>query len=217
MPRVVVGLVRVLGAVLCTVALIARFVWGLGSVTFTASNFFAYLTIQSNMAFVVVTLLAGVIALRQRRDPRWLTAVRAIVLSCTVSAGAVFALLIEQAGVRGLPIDVPWSDQVLHFWLPALAVLDWIVSPGRGRAPWWSVAFVQLYTVLWGIVTLLRGSVVGWYPYFFLDPAQLSGLGEFLLLSSVALASFAAISVGIVLLSRIRPPLERIPERAEQG
>lgn len=208
--RTVVGVVRLVGAIVCAVALVARFIWGLGSVTFTASNFFAYLTIQSNLAFVVVMVVAGIMALRSPRDPHWLTTARATVLSCTVSAGAVFALLVEQAGVRGLPLSVPWSDQVLHFWLPALALVDWTISPGRGRALWRSIVFVQVYTVVWGVVTLIRGSVVGWYPYFFLDPAQISGIGEFLLLSCVALGSFAALSCGVVLLSHLRPPLERL-------
>lgn len=211
--RAVVGIVRLIGAIVCAVALVARFVWGLGSVTFTASNFFAYLTIQSNLAFVAVMAVAGVVALRSPRDPRWLTTARATVLSCTVSAGAVFALLVEQAGARGLPLSVPWSDQVLHFWLPALALVDWAISPGRGRALWRSVVFVQVYTVVWGVVTLIRGPIVGWYPYFFLDPAQISGIGEFLLLSCIALASFAAISVGVVALTHLRPLLDRLQQR----
>lgn len=208
--RAVVGVIRLLGAATCVVALVARFIWGLGSVTFTASNFFAYLTIQSNLAFVVVMVAAGIVALRAPLDPRWLTMARATVLSCTVSAGAVFALLIGQAGARGLPIDVPWSDQLLHFWLPALSLLDWFISPGRGRAPWRTIVFVQVFTVVWGVVTLIRGASVGWYPYFFLDPAQVGSVGEFLLLSGIALAAFAAISASIVLLTRIQPPLERL-------
>lgn len=209
----VVGLVRLLGAAVCAAALVARFVWGLGSVTFTASNFFAYLTIQSNIAFVAVTLTAGIVALRGPREPAWLTTARATVLSCTVSAGAVFALLIEQAGVRGLPLDVPWSDQVLHFWLPSLALLEWVGSPGRGRAPWRTVYFVTGFTAVWGIITLIRGAFVGWYPYFFLDPAQVGSVGEFLLLSAIALASFATISSLVVVLTRPRPLLERLPIR----
>ncbi|WP_349897128.1 Pr6Pr family membrane protein [Parafrigoribacterium soli] len=208
--RATVGIVRLVGAGVCVAALIARFIWGLGSVTFTASNFFAYLTIQSNLAFAVVTITAGIVALRRAREPAWITTARATVLSCTVSAGAVFALLIEQAGVRGLPLDVPWSDQVLHFWLPALALLEWVSSPGRGRAPWRTVYFVTGFTAIWGLVTLIRGSFVGWYPYFFLDPAQVGSVGEFLLLGGIALASFAAISSLVVMLARPRPLLERL-------
>jgi hypothetical protein len=204
-----VGLSRLVTAALCATALVARFIWGLGSVTFTASNFFAYLTIQGNMAFVLVSILAGVLALRGRRDPRWLDTARAAVLSCTISAGVVFGFLIQQAGERGLPLDVPWSDQVLHFWLPSFAILDWIFGPGRGRAQWRAIPIVLGYTVVWGILTLLRGAVVGWYPYFFLDPAQVANAGEFVLLAGLALVLFAVVSVSVVALTRARPLLER--------
>jgi hypothetical protein len=204
-----VGLSRLVTAALCATALVARFIWGLGSVTFTASNFFAYLTIQGNMAFVLVSILAGVLALRGRRDPRWLDTARAAVLSCTISAGVVFGFLIQQAGERGLPLDVPWSDQVLHFWLPSFAILDWIFGPGRGRAQWRAIPIVLGYTMVWGILTLLRGAVVGWYPYFFLDPAQVANAGEFILLAGLALVLFAVVSVSVVALTRARPILER--------
>ncbi|MCU1582365.1 MAG: hypothetical protein QOD27_2232 [Microbacteriaceae bacterium] len=207
--RTAVGLSRLVTAALCATALVARFIWGLGSVTFTASNFFAYLTIQGNMAFVLVSILAGVLALRGRRDPRWLDTARAAVLSCTISAGVVFGFLIQQAGERGLPLDVPWSDQVLHFWLPSFAILDWIFGPGRGRAQWRAIPIVLGYTVVWGILTLLRGAVVGWYPYFFLDPAQVANAGEFVLLAGLALVLFAVVSVSVVALTRARPLLER--------
>lgn len=211
--RTAVGLVRLLGAVVCATALVARFVWGLGSVTFTPSNFFAYLTIQSNIAFTVVTAIAAVTALRVPRDPAWLTTARAVVLSCTVSAGIVYAFIVQQAGVRGIPIDVPWSDQVLHFWLPALAIVDWTASPGRGRARWRTVPFVLGYTLVWGAFTLIRGPLAGWYPYFFLDPSQVGSVGEFLLFSGVALVSFGALAAGVVALGRIRPLLSRLPVR----
>lgn len=213
MARTAVGMVRLLGATVCVAALVERFVWGLGSATFTASNFFAYLTVQSNVAFAIVTAVAAAVALRMPRDPLWLTTARAVVLSCTVSAGVVYAFLVQQAGVRGLPLDVPWSDQVLHFWLPALAILDWVASPGRGRVLWRTVPFVLGYTLVWGIVTLIRGPIVGWYPYFFLDPAQVGSVGEFLLFGVVALGSFSALSAGVVALGRIRPLVERWPER----
>lgn len=202
------GWSRLALAAFCSVALVARYLWGLGSATFTPGNFFAYLTIQSNIAWVVVTAFAGVLAVRAEQDPPWLATVRAAVLSATVSSGIVFALIIQQAGVIGLRIDVPWSDQVLHFWLPALAIIDWIVAPGRGRAMWRAVVYLIVFTIGWGIVTLIRGAFVGWYPYFFLDPDQLRNAGQFFLFSGIALVVFAGIATGIVALGR-REPLGR--------
>jgi hypothetical protein len=203
------GYVRLALALACTVALVARFIWGLGSATFTASNFFAYLTIQSNMVFVVTQVVAGLVALRVRDDPQWLTTIRATVLTCTVTAGIVFAFLVQQAGERGFRIDVPWSDQILHFILPVLALADWVLAPGRGSALWRSLGYTLAFTFGWGGVTLVRGSIVGWYPYFFLDPNQVSGIAEFSLLSGIAVSVFVGVGAAVVGLSRVRPVLGR--------
>jgi hypothetical protein len=211
--RTACGLVRLAAALLCVVALIARFVWGLGTATFTPWNFFAYLTIQSNIAFVVVAVFSGLRDLTTAHDPPWLATMRSVVLSCTVTAGLVFAVIIQQAGQRGFRIDVPWSDMVLHFGLPAFALLDWLIAPGRGRGHWRALPIVLGYPVLWGAVTLVRGSFVGWYPYFFLDPAQVSGVGEFATFCGIALAVFAAVASVIVAISRTEPLAERWMKR----
>lgn len=206
--RATFGALRLCMAAACLLALVSRFLWGLGSSTFTPGNFFAYLTVQSNILFLIVTVLAGAAALRGEDDAPWLDLARATVLSATVSCGIVFALIVEQSGERGFRIDVPWSDVALHFVLPVLAVLDWVIGPGRGRAPWRTVAIVLVFMVGWGLVTLVRGPIVGWYPYFFLDPAQLQGVGQFFLFGGVAFGLFGGVSALMVALSRRRPLAE---------
>lgn len=212
-PRTATGIIRLALAATGVVALVARFLWAFGSVTFSSDNFFAYLTIQSNIAFVVVMILAGMRALRTGFDPVWLTTARATVLACILVAGIVFALLVQQAGVRAYRIDVPWSDQILHFVLPVLALIEWLAAPGRGRAKPRAVLAALVYPVLWGVVTIIRGPLVGWYPYFFLDPAQVSGFLEFALISALALTLFCTLSAGIVLCTRARPFGERMHQR----
>ena len=57
--RAMFGFLRLLMAAICLVALVARFLWGLGSATFTPDNFFAYLTIRyipNNLVGVVEKL-----------------------------------------------------------------------------------------------------------------------------------------------------------------
>jgi hypothetical protein len=199
-----VGVVRLAFGAVCALALIARYNWGLGTATFAPDNYYAYLTIQSNIAFTVVTVFAGVVAIVRDRDPSWLTALRACILTCTVTAGIVFALIVQQAGSNTVPIEVPTSDLVLHFWLPPLAILEWSLSPGRGRAAWRTVVFVLGYTLTWGGLTMLRGAMVGWFPYYFLDPGQLGGPGEFVTLSGMALLVFAGVGLAVVALTRYR-------------
>ena len=204
--RTVFGLLRLGAAAVCLVALIHRLSWGLASHTIASQNFFAYLTNQSNIAFVVLLTVAGVLALRRATDPRWLTITLALVLTWTITAGLVFAILVWQAGVRGIRIDVPWSDQVLHFSLPALTVAAWTLAPGHRTVPWRVVPLTLVYPVLWGVATLIRGPMIGWYPYYFLDPRQVSGPTEFVVSCGIALGSFLLVATALVLLSRIPLP-----------
>ncbi|WP_411699449.1 Pr6Pr family membrane protein [Conyzicola sp.] len=211
--RVAVGAARFIFALVELVSLVARYIWGLDTASFAPGNFFAYLTIQSNIAFMVVCVVGGIVAVKSTVDPPWLTNLHAVVLSWILVAGIVFAILVQQAGERGFRLEVPWSDQVLHFWLPGFALLEWIISRGRGRSQWRMITLTVGYPVIWGGVTLVRGAVVGWYPYFFLDPDQVTDPFEFVSYSSIALMTFAVTSTGVISLARIRPVAERLTGR----
>lgn len=197
-PRVV-GALRLGLATFASVALVARFVWGLGSATFEPANFFGYLTVQSNLAYVTVEVIAAVAALRGRDESAGLANVRAVVLTCTVTSGIVFALIVSQSALRGIRVDVPWSDIVLHFVLPCLALVEWVLVP-RADARWRILAFVLGYPLVWGVLTITRGAIVQWYPYYFLDPRQLESALEFFALTGIALAVFLAVGSGVVAL-----------------
>ncbi|GAA4783139.1 Pr6Pr family membrane protein [Microbacterium gilvum] len=206
-PRILFAWTRFAAAGLCAAALVHRLFWGLSSQTIAGENFLAYLTIESNIAFAVLAVVAGAVALRRDEDPPWLTTARALVLSWTITAGLAFALIVWQAGLRGIRIDVPWSDVVLHFVLPVWTIAAWVLGPGRRAASWRVVPFVVLYPIVWGAFTMWRGSRVGWYPYYFLDLRQVSGPGEFAVTCGIALSIFALVATGLVLASKARPTI----------
>jgi hypothetical protein len=197
-PRVIAAF-RLALATFASVALVARFVWGLGSATFEPANFFGYLTVQCNIAYVAIEVIAAIAALHGKNESARLANVRAIVLTCTVTSGIVFALIVSQSALRGIRVDVPWSDIVLHFVLPCLALMEWVFVP-RSDVRWRVVVFVLGYPLVWGVLTIIRGAFVDWYPYYFLDPRQLESAGEFFALTSIALAVFLAVGSGLVFL-----------------
>lgn len=197
------GLFRLVVATTCLVALVHRLLWGLSSQTIAGDNFFAYLTVQSNCALVVLLFIASFLAFAREQDPRWFTVALAMVLTWTITAGLAFALIVWQAGLRGIRVDVPWSDQVLHFWLPSVSAIAWVLAPGHRRVPWRVVPAVLLFPLAWGGVTMWRGPRIGWYPYYFLDPRQVSGPGEFVITSGIALSIFALVAAVLVLVSRL--------------
>lgn len=213
--RTTIGIVRLLTAAVCLVALTHRLFWGLGSQTIAGRNFFAYLTVQSNIALMLLLIAAGVVAFRRATDPRWVTVGLALVLTWTITAGLAFALIVWQAELHGIRMYVPWSDLLIHYWLPTGTALGWIFSPGHRRVPWVVVPISLVFPLVWGGITMWRGTLIGWYPYYFLDLRQVSGFGEFAATSAIALAIFALIASILVLISRIRPlHWQGVPRRA---
>jgi hypothetical protein len=108
-------------------------------------------------------------------------------------------------------------------WAPLYVVLDWVLAPGRHPVPWARLWTIVLFPLAWVVYTLVRGPIVGWYPYPFLDPAQEAGYGG-VAVYVIAIAAFILlVGAGIVALSRtpwpheIAPVPEREPERAERA
>jgi hypothetical protein len=214
--RRVSAVARLTAAVVCVAALVARLVWSLGVSGPIVANFFSYFTMQSAIAAAVLWTIGGVVALRHPVDPPWLVAARAVVTSYQIVAGIVFALLTIGSSIRGLPMPVPFSSDVLHYWLTLFAILDWVLAPGRPTPTWRPVRVLFVYPVLWGVYTYVRGESVGWFPYFFLDPALSSTtetVGYLALAAALIVAAFAGLTA---LGRRIRPLGPAVgPQRVE--
>jgi hypothetical protein len=208
--RITFAVVRMAVAIVGAVALLGDYGYDvLGFSSFATSNYFRYFTNQSNMAGVIVLGLGAWMGLRRASDPRWLVTARMLTTTYVIVSGIVFILIVTQAGDYNIRIVVPWSSQILHFWIPAYSIFEWFAAPGRTRLPWKSLLIVPIYPLVWGGYTMIRGAVIGWYPYFFLDPGQVSGPVEFSLYSGAALALIHGIAAALVWLTRVQPISER--------
>jgi hypothetical protein len=205
MVRRGLGVFRLLVAVLEVVALIGNFQYVLGFRFFATTNFFSYFTVQSAIAAVITLVIAGCFALLAPSDPAWLGILRTMVTVYVLVSGIVFGLIVAQASTRDYRVDVPWSDTLLHFVVPALAVIAWTtdsIMAVNPRVPWSTVGWVLVFPSLWLVYTLWRGADVGWYPYFFLDEAQVGGLVGVGLYCVLVLAIFVSLTAALVAVNR---------------
>lgn len=125
----------------------------------STSNLFSYFTVLSNVFGAGVLLVAAF-----RPVPDLVRGAAALYLGMT---GLVFALLLS-----GLDLGMlgAWQNTVLHQVMPVVLVVDWLLAPPRrgfavARGLWWLI-FPAAYLAY----TLIRGAIVDWYPYPFLDP-----------------------------------------------
>ncbi|MEF3402530.1 Pr6Pr family membrane protein [Agromyces sp. CCNWLW203] len=199
------GVFRLLIAALEIVALIGNFQYVLGFRLFATANFFSYFTVQSAFAAVATLAIAAAFALFAPRDPEWLGVLRTMVTVYVLISGIVFAVIVAQASTRDYRMEVPWSDTVLHFVVPALALTAWTVDAVMAvnpRVPWSTVGWVLVFPSIWLVYTLFRGADVGWYPYFFLDEAQVGGAVGVALYCLLVLVIFVTLTAGLVGLNR---------------
>jgi hypothetical protein len=199
------GTARLLLAALTLCGLVGYFVFTLGVAGFYVSYFFSYFTVQSGIASCVVFVLAGLRALRTEADPVWLDTLRVSITTYILVSGVVYALITFQPANVAYAVSIPWSSQILHFWVPALAVIDWFVDPDKARLPWRNLGLVLVFPVLWLVFTLIRGDLLGWYPYFFLDARQVSGPAETLIYYALIVVIITGIAALLTAATRMRP------------
>lgn len=127
-------------------------------------RFCSYLTIWFN---VLVAWSTATLALGRDRDTRVWRALRldAVVLA-TVGGLVHFFFLRPLLDLTGWDLV---ADRMLHIAVPLLALVGWLVLGPRGRATTADLAPFLVLPVGWLVYTLVRGEIVDWYPYPFID------------------------------------------------
>ena len=152
---------------------------------FSALNFFSFFTNLSNL-FAAVVLLAG--AAQLLLPKRWSfpsAQVRFISVVNMTVVGVVFSVLLQDVDLGSLQ---PWINFVLHYAMPLAVALDWLLQPPHQRLGARHLVLTLVFPALYLSYVLFRGAVAGWYPYPFLNPANVGGYGG-VALYSLAIAS----------------------------
>jgi len=121
-----------------------------------------YFTILSN---ILVAIACTLLYLNPNRDStafRWLrlTSTIGIVVTGVVYHG-VLAGLFDLHGLDWL------ADFILHTVDPVIVVIGWFVFGPRALTSRKVVGLTVIFPFLYGVVTLIRGPIVHWYPYPF--------------------------------------------------
>ena len=131
-------------------------------------NFFSFFTIQSNLILIAVFLIGAWALLKGRALPRW-DLVRGAAAAYMTTTGVVYVLLL--AGLEeDLQTATPWVNAVLHYWLPLVAIADWVIDRPSRAIPFRDALVWLLFPLGWLAYSIVRGLAVDWYPYPFLDP-----------------------------------------------
>lgn len=210
--RALFGVLRLLAGAAIIVAIVGQFAQSWSMVAdqgFFLINFFSFFTILSNAVSAIVLLIGAWFAFTTRADADWYNLVRACVVTYMATTFVVYNLLLREISLDQAT-TVPWSNEILHVWAPLYVVLDWMLAPGRRHVPWRRLWTIAIFPIAWALYSMIRGAIVGWYPYPFLDPNIEPGVGYGgVAVYVIAIASFILlVGAGIIALSRTPWPHE---------
>lgn len=130
------------------------------------ANFFSFFTIQSNL--IVLAVAISLVLAADRDGPVWRVARLDALVCITVTC------LVDLTVLRPIQHLAGWSnvaDLGLHVVTPILVVLGWLLFGPRPRFTWGTLAWSLVFPLAWLAYTLIRGPIVGWYPYPFIEVA----------------------------------------------
>lgn len=141
------------------------------------ANFFSFFTIESNLLASAVFLYSLV-----RRPPAeplgagpsgW-DLLRGAAAAYMTTTFIVYGLLLS--GIqRELQLTEPWVNSVLHQIMPVVVFLDWFLDPPKASVSFGRASIWMIFPLSYLAYSLIRGPIVDWYPYPFLDPAESGG------------------------------------------
>ncbi len=153
-------------------------------------NFFSFFTIESNIIAAVIFLVSAFFIFAGKKSTK-LDFFRGAATFYMVVTGIVFSVLLS--GIEGVDLTaVPWDNVVLHYMIPIAIALDWITDTPSRRIALKKGLLWLVFPLVYLIYSLIRGPIVGFYPYPFLDPAN-GGYGQ------VAVTSVCILIGGFVL------------------
>ena len=165
----------------------------------TTANFFSYFTIITNL-LVAFSLSTAQLNPRSRLGAFFSrssvqTAIAGNILVVALIYNIVLAKLSNLQGSAWL------VDFLLHTAIPALYMVYWLLFVPKGMVSLWAPLAWLLYPLLYLLYSLVRGALVGWYPYPFVDVGDL-GYAMVVFNSLKIMAAFLVIFYGLTLVDR---------------
>lgn len=167
-------------------------------------NYFSFFTVLTN---TLVAVVLTCVATRQPSKGRtfflqpWVTSGIAVSI---IVVGVAYNLLLRQLWQ---PQGLQWlANELLHDVMPVLFTLYWWFCVPKGSLRVGHIGVWVLYPVLYFAYTLLRGHLLGVYPYPFIDVEKL-GYAQAFINACGVLAGFVLVALIIVGVDRWRKPL----------
>ena len=172
------------------------------SVIRAAVHTLSYFTVLTNLVAAVVTTASASVSVPRGELDSFLTR------PGTMTAVAVYIFVVGL--VYSLFLRSVWdptglnkvADAALHDAVPVLYVVYWLIFVPKKNLNWTQPFYWLIYPLAYFLYSLVRGQIIGKYPYWFADPTVLGYPRTF--------ANSALLLIGFLMLGEITVSVGRL-------
>ena len=184
-----------ISALIVWFALIAQFDLGTGTVI----NFFSFFTILCN--FLIAISLTCSLLMPFSRPGLFFSR---LPVQSAIALYIFIVGLVYNTVLRGIVVLSGWGwivDNLLHVIVPILYIIYWLFFKSKGKLLWKDGIYWIYFPSVYLIYSMVRGAIVHWYPYPFLNADRFGYPTVFLNIIGMISVFFIA---GIILIAITR-------------
>lgn len=134
-------------------------------------NYFSYFTTLCNF-LIAVSLTFSILIPKSRLG----TFFSNLSVQSAIALYIFIVSLVYNTVLRGIVLLTGWQytlDNMVHVIIPILYIIYWLLFRYREILKWSAVFYWIIFPAIYLIYSMVRGAIIGWYPYPFLNAAKL--------------------------------------------
>mgnify|MGYP000275855351 CR=1 FL=1 len=146
---------------------------------FRPAEYFAYFSIQGTLIASVMLAYTGWLAWNGTPEKKQVTIARVSATTYSIVIAVVYNALLRGGAGDIRDAGYAWPvvpNEIMHVWAAVLILLDWLIVAGYPKLRLRASLWVAAYPLAWLIFSVTRGSIDGWWAYWFLNPNEPAGV-----------------------------------------
>ncbi len=157
---------------------VLRTIIGISLLVYLFSNekmnyWFPYYTFHTNVFVGLWYVLSGLFPGKEKPSLWVKDAFKGAVTTYITITGLVYCTLLIQVEIAYVGY-LPFASIIIHMVVPVLMIADYVFFPVVLSPQWKRLPFWLTYPILYALFTLIRGAIIDFYPYPFIDPNQVN-------------------------------------------
>jgi hypothetical protein len=173
---------------------------------FRPFEYFAYFSIVTAIVAGLFLITTSFGLLLDIEDTKWVEIARLSMAVALIVVGVVYHALLADVANDVRDGDYAWPllpNQIIHIYAPVLAAIEYLISVKAFRIRLRAFLLVAVFPLTWLVLSIARGTITNWWPYWFINPNGEAGLLGMITYIAAITVFFLALGVAVLGLKQL--------------